>query len=154
MVRFNDHLGTRLGPLVDGEMAHGDRDRALAHLANCAACRTLVEAERRLKAQVSALPMPEPSARLMAALFQLPETHGSDRSPQPPDDDCLPPGPSSGAGLGGVLRSRSAAFFPEFAVGLRPLGDRLGPPPEQRPDPRSALRAVSGSKLSGVASVF
>ncbi|HEV2634737.1 MAG TPA: zf-HC2 domain-containing protein [Actinocrinis sp.] len=153
MVRFNDHLGTRLGPLVDGEMAHGERDRALAHLANCAPCRTLVEAERRLKSQLGALPMPEPSARLMAALFQMPQTHGAGH-PQPPDDDCLPPGPSSGSTLGGVLRSRSAAFFPEFAVGLRPLGDRLGPPPEQRSDPHTAQRVVSGSKLSGVASVF
>ena len=148
MVRFNDHLGPRLGQLVDGEMAHSDRDRALAHLANCAACRTLVEAERRLKSQLSALPMPEPSARLMAALFQLPETH---QPPQPPQDDYLPPSPPS---LGGALRSRSAAFFPEFAVGLRPLGDRLGPPPEQPQDPRSMQRAVGSSKLSSVASVF
>ena len=153
MVRFNDHLGTRLGPLVDGEMAHGERDRALSHLANCAACRTLVESERRLKSQLAALPMPEPSARLMAALFQLPETHGAVH--QPPDRGDLPPGPPPGSStLGGVLRSRSAAFFPEFAVGLRPLGDRLGPPPEQRTDPHTAQRAVSGSKLSSVASVF
>jgi anti-sigma factor RsiW len=154
MVRFNDHLGPRLGQLVDGEMAHGDRDRALAHLANCAACRTLVEAERRLKSQLSALPMPEPSARLMAALFQLPETHGAMHQP-PQDDENLPPGPPSGSStLGGVLRSRSAAFFPEFAVGLRPLGDRLGPPPDQRNDPHTAQRGVSGSNLSSVASVF
>jgi len=152
MVRFNDHLGPRLGQLVDGEMAHGDRDRALAHLANCAACRTLVESERRLKSQVGALPMPEPSARLMAALFQLPETHAANH-PKPPDDS-LPPGPPSGSSLGGALRSRSAAFFPEFAIGLRPLGDPLGPPPGQRPDPHTAQRAVSGSKLSSVASVF
>lgn len=151
MVRFNDHLGTRLGQLVDGEMAHGDRDRALAHLANCAACRTLVEAERKLKAQVGALPMPEPSARLMAALFQLPETHRPPQPPEPPADDFLPGPPNST--LGGVLRSRSAAFFPEFAVGLRPLGDRLGRPPEQAPDPRSMQRAAAGSKLSSVASV-
>lgn len=153
MVRFNDHLGPRLGPLVDGEMAHGDRDRALSHLANCAACRTMVEAERRLKAQLAALPMPEPSARLMAALFQLPETHGPDRSNPSSDDEFLPPGPPSGSSLGGVLRSRSAAFFPEFAVGLRPLGDRLAAPPEQPTDPRTAQRAVNASRLSGVASV-
>ena len=153
MVRFNDHLGPRLGQLVDGEMAHGDRDRALAHLANCAPCRTLVEAERKLKSQLGALPMPEPSARLMAALFQLPETHGSAQPPQPPDEDCLPPGPPNTT-FGGVLRSRSAAFFPEFAVGLRPLGDRLGQPPNQPQDPRTMQRAVGSSKLSSVASVF
>jgi hypothetical protein len=154
MVRFNDHLGTRLGQLVDGEMAHGDRDRALAHLANCAACRTMVEAERRLKAQVSALPMPEPSARLMAALFQLPETHRAAQPPEPPDDDCLPGPPNSNSTFGGALRNRSAAFFPEFAVGLRPLGDRPGPAPDQSQDPRSMQRGLGSSKLSSVASVF
>jgi anti-sigma factor RsiW len=111
IAKFNDHLGSRLGALVDGELAHDDRDRALAHLTGCAQCRTLVEAERRLKDQLGAMPMPEPSARLMAALFQIPQAVGPGEPPTTP--------PSSPGGL----LSRSAAFFPEFAVGLRPLGD-------------------------------
>jgi anti-sigma factor RsiW len=111
MVRFNEHLGARLGALVDGELAHDDRDRALAHLAGCAQCRTLVESERALKEQLGAMPMPEPSARLMAALFQIPQTEAP---PTPPQD-----GPPQ---LGGFL-GRSSAFLPEFAVGLRPIGD-------------------------------
>lgn len=111
MGRFNEHLGARLGALVDGELAHDDRDRALAHLAGCAQCRTLVEAERALKSQLEAMPMPEPSARLMAALFQIPQT---ERPPEPPAGS--PPQ------VGGFL-GRSSAFLPEFAVGLRPIGE-------------------------------
>jgi anti-sigma factor RsiW len=111
MGRFSEHLGARLGALVDGELAHDDRDRALAHLAGCAQCRTMVEAERALKNQLEAMPMPEPSARLMAALFQIPQT---ERPPEPPAGS--PPQ------VGGFL-GRSSAFLPEFAVGLRPIGD-------------------------------
>ncbi|MGH6654876.1 MAG: anti-sigma factor family protein [Actinocrinis sp.] len=111
MGRFSEHLGARLGALVDGELAHDDRDRALAHLAGCAQCRTLVEAERTLKTQLDAMPMPEPSARLMAALFQIPQT---ERPPEPPAGS--PPQ------VGGFL-GRSSAFLPEFAVGLRPIGE-------------------------------
>lgn len=125
--RFSDHLGPRLAALVDGELAHDDRDRALAHIAGCAACRTLVESERRLKRDLAAMAMPEPSARLMAALFQIPQTE------RPADP---PPGPGPGVGedrpqprtaspLGGFL-GRSSAFLPEFAVGLRPIGDPPG----------------------------
>jgi hypothetical protein len=115
MGRFSEHLGARLGALVDGELAHDDRDRALSHLACCAQCRTLVEAERTLKSQLDAMPMPEPSARLMAALFQIPQT---ERPPEPPAGS--PPQ------VGGFL-GRSSAFLPEFAVGLRPIGE----PPEE-----------------------
>jgi anti-sigma factor RsiW len=126
IAKFNDHLGSRLGALVDGELAHDDRDRALAHLTGCVQCRTLVEAERRLKGQLAAMPMPEPSARLMAALFQIPQALG------PGEPPSVPPPPASGG-----LLSRSAAFFPEFAVGLRPLGDL----PEDQGGAEMALRS-------------
>ena len=33
------HLGDRIAALVDGELGHQDRDRALAHVAHCARCR-------------------------------------------------------------------------------------------------------------------
>ena len=131
--RFNDHLGARLAALVDGELAHDDRDRVLAHLAGCAACRTLVESERSLKSDLAAMPMPEPSARLMAALFQIPQ---ADRPADPPGGGRgLGRGDGPGPGqnqqrspqLGGFL-GRSSAFLPEFAVGLRPIGDPPGEP--------------------------
>ena len=111
MGRFSEHLGARLGALVDGELAHDDRDRALAHLAGCVLCLTRVEAERALKTRLVATAMREPSARLMAALFQIPQT---ERPPEPPAGS--PPQ------LGGFL-GRSSAFLPEFAVGLRPIGE-------------------------------
>lgn len=125
MALFGDHLGPRLAALVDGELSHDDRDRALAHIAGCAACRALVESERTLKSQLESMAMPEPSARLMAALFQIPQTHGGARR----EDDGPPFGggadrPRPGA-FGSIL-GRSASFLPEFAVGLRPLPPHAG----------------------------
>lgn len=138
MALFGDHLGPRLASLVDGELSHDDRDRALAHIAGCVQCRTLVESERTLKGQLGAMAMPEPSARLMAALFQIPQTHGGRRDPEdgPPAGGEAPPGSRPGA-LGGLF-GRSASFLPEFAVGLRPLPQSAGTEPE--PDDEGAHR--------------
>jgi hypothetical protein len=127
MALFGDHLGPRLAALVDGELSHDDRDRALAHIAGCSQCRSLVESERALKGQLSAMAMPEPSARLMAALFQIPQSHGNRRdSDDPPSGGAGGGGGRSGA-LGGLF-GRSASFLPEFAVGLRPLPSSTGEP--------------------------
>jgi anti-sigma factor RsiW len=49
------HLGERLTALVDGELGHDERDRALAHLAACEQCRVEAEALRLLKSQLRAL---------------------------------------------------------------------------------------------------
>ncbi|MBC6462573.1 anti-sigma factor family protein, partial [Actinomadura sp. HBU206391] len=56
------HLGERLTALVDGELGHEERDRALAHLAACEQCRAEAEALRRLKSQLRGLRgvVPEP----------------------------------------------------------------------------------------------
>lgn len=121
MALFGDHLGPRLAALVDGELSHDDRDRALAHIAGCAQCRSLVESERTLKGQLGAMAMPEPSARLMASLFQIPQTHGTRRDPEdPPSGGGEASGNRPGSRGGGIF-GRSASFLPEFAVGLRPL---------------------------------
>jgi len=144
MGRFNDHLGMRLGALVDGELEHDDRDRALAHLAGCAQCRTMVEAARDVKGRLAAMAMPEPSARLMAALFQIPQR---ETPPEPPDD---PAPPVSG------FFGRSSAFLPEFAVGLRPVGDLpedpladQGPLNRSRQDRGRLVQAAVGSSFLG-----
>jgi hypothetical protein len=143
MALFGDHLGPRLAALVDGELSHDDRDRALAHIAGCAACRALVDSERTLKGHLESMAMPEPSARLMAALFQIPQTHGTGR-----DEDGPPFGggadrPRSGAF--GSLLGRSASFLPEFAVGLRPLPPHGGEPEPDEDSSRGGYARVAGA---------
>jgi anti-sigma factor RsiW len=49
------HLGHRLSALVDGELGAAQRDRALAHLARCEACRREAAALRALKRRMHAL---------------------------------------------------------------------------------------------------
>jgi len=56
------HLGEELTALLDGALPAAERERAVAHLAGCAPCRT---AEARLRGALAALsslpPPPEPS---------------------------------------------------------------------------------------------
>jgi hypothetical protein len=49
------HLGERLSALIDGELSHQQRERALAHLANCSSCRREAAALRMLKQRMHAL---------------------------------------------------------------------------------------------------
>lgn len=49
------HLGERLSALIDGELSHQQRERVLAHLANCAPCRLEAAALRMLKQRMHAL---------------------------------------------------------------------------------------------------
>jgi anti-sigma factor RsiW len=49
------HLGHRLSALIDGELGPAQRDRALAHLARCGACRREAAALRALKQRMHAL---------------------------------------------------------------------------------------------------
>ncbi|GAA2095055.1 anti-sigma factor family protein [Actinomadura alba] len=62
------HLGERLTALVDGELGHDERDRALAHLAACEQCRAEAEALRRLKSQLRALRGADPAPGLLHRL--------------------------------------------------------------------------------------
>ena len=36
------HLGDRIAALADGELGHTERDRALAHVAGCPSCLSLI----------------------------------------------------------------------------------------------------------------
>jgi anti-sigma factor RsiW len=49
------HLGERLSALIDGELSHHQRERVLAHLANCGPCRQEAAALRMLKQRMHAL---------------------------------------------------------------------------------------------------
>ena len=49
------HLGDRLSALVDGELTGTERDRAYAHLAGCAQCRTEAAQLRALKRKLRSL---------------------------------------------------------------------------------------------------
>ena len=49
------HLGQRLSALIDGELNHAQRERALAHLARCEPCRREAAALRVLKQRMHAL---------------------------------------------------------------------------------------------------
>jgi hypothetical protein len=63
-------LGERLTALVDGELGHEERDRALAHLALCTRCRSEADSLRRLKGR-------------LRGLGDLPAADGADDLPSP-----------------------------------------------------------------------
>jgi hypothetical protein len=65
------HLGERLTALVDGELGHDERDRALAHLATCRQCRSEAEELRRLKSQLRSLRSAVPASEFLLRLSGL-----------------------------------------------------------------------------------
>jgi Putative zinc-finger len=84
-----NHLGARVSALVDGQLRHTERDRALAHVAHCATCREAVDAERSVKTLLSGTPVPALSADLLASLHGLGEPGG----PVSPRPRAMPLGP-------------------------------------------------------------
>ena len=83
------HLGDRVAALVDGELDHAARERALAHVAHCADCRREVEAQRAVKERLSAAATPEPPPATLAMLRSL----GAPGGPVPPRARTMPRGP-------------------------------------------------------------
>lgn len=83
------HLGPRISALVDGELDHESRDRALAHVAHCPECRDLLDAERSVKDLLAAADGPAPPDRVLAALNGLARPGG----PLPPRARTMPQGP-------------------------------------------------------------
>lgn len=98
-------LGERLTALVDGELGHEERERALAHLAGCAQCRAEADGLRRLKGRLRGLadlPASDgaddlPSGDFLTRLHSL---AGSADAPPPGP----PPGPLSGPRAGPAAR--------------------------------------------------
>ena len=125
--------------LVDGELDHAAREKAHRHLAHCAACRSEVEAQRRLKASVLRLDAPQPSDALTARLLGLaataeppaagPRTTGS-ATPRPttvgPATPPVPPPAPPPA-------RRAADPLPGRSDAVRPGAARPGTAPAGRP---------------------
>jgi hypothetical protein len=84
-----NHLGPRVSALVDGQLGHAERDRALTHIAHCASCRQAVDAERTIKAALAGAVAPGPSDGLLSALRAL----GEPGEPVGPRPRAMPLGP-------------------------------------------------------------
>lgn len=116
---MSGHLGTEIPALVDGELDHAARERALGHLARCAACRAEVDDERRLKARLRGVGAtgPRPADELAERLRRLAQAASPPLPPAPrllPDASLLAPAPlptartpartpARGAVLGGAV---------------------------------------------------
>ncbi|WP_214412659.1 anti-sigma factor family protein [Sphaerisporangium fuscum] len=74
------HLGERASALVDGELGHAERERALTHLTFCADCRAELDAIRALKSRLRSLDPPAVPADLTMSLLRMAEPGG----PVPP----------------------------------------------------------------------
>jgi anti-sigma factor RsiW len=75
------HPLDKLSAVVDGELDHDSRDKVLSHLVGCDACRSEVDAQRRLKTRLAATLDPEPSTDLMQRLLGVPSF-----SPEPREE--------------------------------------------------------------------
>ena len=64
-------LGDLTAALVDCELGHDDRDRALAHITRCDPCRAEVDAQRRLKALLANQPDPQLSFTMTVRLLDV-----------------------------------------------------------------------------------
>lgn len=108
-----------LTALADGALDPAERDRVLAHLAGCDACRAEVEAQRALKARLSRLAeaTPGPRADLIARL--------------------------TGLAVPGVEPGTRAAGGPAVPVRPGPEPVSVGPGPRRPADRRPASRRPS-----------
>lgn len=164
------HDSARLSALVDGELDHAERDRVLAHLAQCEECRAIVESERRVRALLGGLadsPAVRPSEDFLRGLIGL--GAGGDGAPGTPGADARPVGDPSGgirstapeasgrvvapagrAAAGPSRRPMRAVPFSEPPLRRRPgrYGDRPGA--MVRPASRRRRRVIVG--VAGVAS--
>ncbi|MFC4050515.1 anti-sigma factor family protein [Actinomadura syzygii] len=119
-------LGERLTALVDGELGHEERDRALAHLACCDRCREEVASLRRLKGRLRGLsetPATDgaddvPSPDFLLRLQSLPASGAVPAEPEPP------PAPSATRHPARPLRSSTRPARPP--AGGRPRDNRPG----------------------------
>ncbi len=128
------HLDDWAAALVDSELTHDERDRALAHLAGCVECRVAVDGQRRVKAELAAVAAEPtvPGADLTARLLAIPSAV------------------YAGDGIDVVRRAGTSTARPSRPRGSRPWPSRgTRPVPARKPSGRR--RAVSGIGVLGAA---
>ncbi|MET8336667.1 zf-HC2 domain-containing protein [Streptosporangium canum] len=118
------HLGERVSALVDGELNHHERDRALSHLTFCAACRAEVDAVRALKNRLRSLDGPAMPADLTMSLLRMSEPGG----PLPPRERPFPISSASRTFGGAPIPSMHSVAPPDN----RPRGRAGGGPRRTR----------------------
>jgi anti-sigma factor RsiW len=127
---MSHHLGERLTALVDGELGHDERDRALVHLAGCEQCRAEADALRRLKRRLRAMGDVMPSDHLLRRLTTMGE----------PGEPVLP----AARRLPGHGRGRSAARPRD----TRPGGSRTRRAAARRRMPRGRVLLAGAATLA------
>jgi anti-sigma factor RsiW len=111
------HLGERVSALIDGELGHRERERALAHLTFCADCRAEVDSMRTLKTRLRSIEPPATPADLTMSLLRMSEPGG----PLPPRMRPFPDHPAfAGARWGGI---DAAGTLPGMH-GIAPMDNR------------------------------
>ncbi|MCM3660677.1 zf-HC2 domain-containing protein [Georgenia satyanarayanai] len=121
-----NHLGSRVAPLVDGQLPAAEAEELLAHAAVCARCHWLLGQERSSRTMLSQAWDVEPGPELTARLLAL--------SPGPEE-----PAPRGRRLLLAVVGAGGLAAA--CAVGLVVVGSMSEP----QADPHAILDVVSGS---------
>lgn len=130
------HLGALAAAVVDCELGHDSRDRALAHLAGCLPCRAEVDTQRRIKARMATMDCHPAPATLAARLAAI-----ADSAPAP-----APAHPSASAVFRRPVSALPPSAPPRSSRGRRPLSTRPGIRPARggrRPGRRRLGRTVA-----------
>jgi hypothetical protein len=135
-------LGERVSGLADGSLPDDVRDRALAHVTGCHACREALDTERLLVDRLRHLPTARPSQSLLDSLVAMGEPGGP-----------MPPRPGRVAGTARQPTAPVVATAPPGrpAHGTRPAGtSRPAGRSARRPSRRSLAVAAAGMIGAGV----
>ncbi|MFG1644820.1 anti-sigma factor family protein [Amycolatopsis sp. NPDC049252] len=127
---------------VDGELTHGARDRAAAHITRCASCAGDVQAQRQAVAAIRGAGAPSMSAGFLASLRSIPE---HTELPSSPDNLAI----TADGQLVAVQRPDRVAGLRGSGVlgGVAPLGSSapLGQSPNVLGGGRFKRRAAQGA---------
>lgn len=119
------HLGERLTALVDGELGHDERDRALAHLATCPQCRSEAEELRRLKGRLRSLRSAAPTSEFLLGLNRLADADPVDLGERDrPGDPAAAAGPRGPFGPGPIASPGRPGLVGPPAPGRARAGGR------------------------------